>query len=153
MGKVVNTWVTDRNTHVRSARSALIAGLVAWLSFVMQPCVMAAPLAGTAGKSDVELSSLTHHDSGIPSQACLHCVDAATTPGFASGVCDDISIASPSPKTNPLDNVDNGWTPAIPASLLPDIWPIVPRSVRLPAGADHLPRTVSLTVAYCVFLE
>jgi hypothetical protein len=150
---MMNSWVADRNTHVRSARSALIAGLVAWLSFVMQPCVMAAPLAGTAGNDDVELSAETHHGSGIPADACLHCIDVGSTPASASGACDDVSLVSVSPKTNPLDKADNSWTPAIPASLLPDVRQIVPRSVRVSAGAERLPRTVSLTVTYCVFLE
>ena len=149
----MSSWVSDRKTHARGARGALIAGLVAWLSFVMQPCVMAAPFAATAGNHDVELSSAAHHGSGIPADACLHCVDAGPIPGVAAGACDDISIASLSTKTNPLDNADGSWTPAIPVSTLPDFRRIVPRSVGIPAAAEHLPRTVSLTVAYCVYLE
>lgn len=149
----MNVRVTDRQTHDRGARVALIAGLVAWLSFVIQPCVMAAPFAGTAGNQHVELSEVADHGSGTPAHECLHCVDAGPIPGIAAGACDDATVASVSPRTSPLDNGDSSWTPAIPASVPPGIRQIVPRSVGIPAGAEHPPRTVSLTVAYCVYRE
>jgi hypothetical protein len=149
----MNVLATDRRNQRQGARRILIAGLVAWLSFIVQPCVMAAPLAGTAGSAGFDLSSDTHHGSGMPTDECLHCVDVGSTRGLATGACDDVSIASASPKTNSLDNFENSWTPAIAFSIIPDIRQIVPRSVGMPEAAELLPRTVPLTIAYCVYLE
>lgn len=149
----MNILTTGRKNQGRGARTALIAGLVAWLSFIVQPCVMAAPLAGTAGHYDVAVSSVAHHGSGAPADECLHCVDVGSTRGLAAGACDNVSIAAASPKGKPLDNVESSWTPAVPFSILPDVQQIVPRSVGIPTAAEYLPRTVSITVACCVYLE
>lgn len=148
----MNVLATDRRNQRQGARRILIAGLVAWLSFTVQPCVMAAPLAGTAGSVDFELSSVTHHGSGMPADECLHCVDVGSARAYAMGACDDVSIASASPATNPLDDVESNWTPALPFSILPDVQQAIARSAGMHA-TEHLPRTVSLTVAYCVYLE
>lgn len=148
----MNVLATDRRNQRQGVRRVLIAGLVAWLSFIVQPCLMAAPLAETAGSVDFELSSVTHHGSGVPADECLHCVDVGSTRASAMGACDDVPIASASPATNPLDDIESNWTPALPFSILPDVQRSIPRSAGMFA-TEHLPRTVSLTVAYCVYLE
>lgn len=148
----MNVLATARNIRHRGARSALIAGLFAWLSFLVQPCVVAAPLAGTAGQHDAGPPAGTHYGSGSRSDTCLHCFDDTSTRNFVPSTCDDASAASQSPVANPLDSGENGWTPALPFSILPDIHRVVLRSTGM-HEAERLPRNVSLTVAYCVFLE
>ncbi len=148
----MNVLATDRRNQRQDARRVLIAGLVAWLGFIVQPCVMAAPLAKTAGNVDVDLSSVTHHGSRVPADECLHCVDIGSTRAPAMDACDDVSIASASPATNPLDDVESNWTPVLTYSILPDVQRAIARFAGMFA-TEHLPRTVSLTVAYCVYLE
>jgi len=148
----MNVLAAARNMRHRGARIALITGLFAWLSFLVQPCVMAAPLAGAAGQHGAETAAAAHYGSGSPSDTCLHCVDDTSTSKVVPDTCDDPSAASQSPAANPLDNGDSGWAPVLPFATLPDIHQVVLRSTGMPEAA-HLPRTVSLTVAYCVYLE
>ena len=148
----MNVLATARNFRHRGARSALIAGLFAWLSFLVQPCVIAAPLAGTAGLDGATPVAITHYGSGIPSDTCLHCLDDTSQRNVVPDTCDDASAASQSTVANPLDSGENGWTPALPFSILPDMHRIILRSAGIPE-VERLPRTVSLTVAYCVYLE
>lgn len=132
------------------ARSALLATIVAWLGFLLQPCVMAAPLTNSASSGDaVELSVVTHHG---PAESCLHCVG---TDGAAASPVAGCLEASAAAQTNPAKGFDLGDNtsnpPAVTASY-PDVDFSGPRYIGA-FGAEDLPRAVSLTVLNCVFLE
>lgn len=148
----MNVLATARNTGRRGARNALIAGLVAWLSFLVQPCVVAAPLAGITVHAGAGPVAVRHYGSGARSDTCLHCVDDSSTRNLVTDTCNDASAASQSPVANPLDSGENGWTPALPFSILPDIHQGVLRSTGKSAAVQP-PRSVSITIAYCVYLE
>jgi hypothetical protein len=113
---------------------------------------MAGPLAGTVVQAGSEPAAVTHYGPGTPSDTCLHCVDDNSTTNLVPDTCDDAPAASQSPAANPLDSGENGWTPALPFTILPDIHEGALRSTGM-SDAEQLPRPFSLTVAYCVYLE
>jgi hypothetical protein len=128
---------------------ALAAAMVAWFGFLLQPCVMAASLAGAADNdSRVELAIVMHHGSGIPAKQCLHCDEFGDA--LPAG-CDDIVAPGNSPAAKPLDTGADGGSAVIPA-VFPDIRQIPSGSVA-PLQAEHLPPQVAFTEAYCVYLE
>ena len=124
--------------------------MVAWLVFLLQPCIMAAPLAGTAGVAhDVEVSLVSHLGPDLPAGQCLHCEDAHK---LLPDTCDDI-VASGSPfgsKTG--DGGTDGGSAAAPAATIPAIQQIDSDPVGFPRP-EHLPPPVAFTEAYCVYLE
>lgn len=146
----MNILAKNRNFHTRGARSALLASIVAWLGFLLQPCVMAATLTDSTGSSDaVELSVVTHHG---PSENCLHCVDSDGTAAAPVSSCVEATAAAQSNATKDLDLGDDTWTPPAVAALDPAVDVTRPPNIGVPC-AEHLPRSVSLTVLNCVFLE
>jgi hypothetical protein len=146
----MNVLATTRNRRSWSARSALAAATVAWVGFLLQPCVMAAPRAGTADVAhDVELSIVSHHGPDLPAEECLHCDDADD---LLPGTCDNI-VASGSPSgSKPIDGGTDGGNAAAPAATIPAIRQIVSKPIEFPR-AEHLPPAVAFTEAYCVYLE
>ncbi len=146
----MNVLATTRTLRSWSARSALAAATVAWLGFLLQPCVMAAPLAGTADVAhDVELSIVSHLEPDLPGRQCLHCDDAGD---LRPNACDDI-VASESPsRSKPVDGGAEGGNAAAPVATIPAIQQIVSEPVRFPR-AENLPRPLAFTEAYCVYLE
>lgn len=149
----MNVLATTRNIRNRGARSALTLGLLAWLGFLLQPCAMAAPLAGIVDAGDgVELTVVTHHGPGLPEEQCLHCVDDASTGNLLPQSCDDSAASSHSPAAKSFDPGGDGWSPAVSVVIRPESLRNIARLQAAPR-AENLPRPVSLTVAYCVFLE
>lgn len=149
----MNVLATIRNIRKRGARSALTLGILAWLGFLLQPCVMAATPPGLVDAVVTpELSIVTHHGQGMPAEECLHCGDATATSRLLPESCDEPAASSHSPSAKPFDAGGDGWNPAVPIAIGLD-------SLRDPAPTqavlreEHLPRPVSFTVAYCVFLE
>ena len=149
----MNVLATIRNTRSRRARSALTLGLLGWLGFLLQPCVMAATPPGMVDAVDnPELSVVTHHGQGVPAEQCLHCVDATATSKLLPGSCDEPAASSYSPAAKPFDAGGDGWNPAVPISIGLDALK-GPAPTQAVLREEHLPRPVSFTVAYCVFLE
>jgi len=151
--EIMNVLATTRHIRNRGARSALTVGLLAWLGFLLQPCAMAAPLAGIVDAGDgVELTVITHHGPGLPAEQCLHCVDDTSTGNLLPQSCDDSAASSHSSAAKSFEPDGDGWSPAVLVVISPDSLQYI---ARLQAGprAENLPRPVSLTVAYCVFLE
>jgi hypothetical protein len=145
----MNILATIRNLRSVSARGALAVAMVAWLGFLLQPCVMAAPLAGTADDANrVELSIVTHHDASIPAEQCLHCDDYGDA--LPAG-CDDIAAPGNPAAAKPLDSGADGGS-AVVTAVFPDVRQITAGPVE-PLQAEHLPPPVAFTEAYCVYLE
>jgi hypothetical protein len=139
-----------RNIRGRKARSAMAVAIVAWLGFLLQPCVMAASLAGTADVTNgVELSIVTHHGPAIPTEQCLHCDDAGES---LPGSCDEIVASGNSSTSKPADSGMDCGNAAAPAGMIPDIWRTAPQPLG-PPQAEDLPSPVAFTEAYCVYLE
>jgi hypothetical protein len=127
--------------------------MVAWLGFLVQPCASAVPLVGNGEMGrDIELSVVTHHGPGNPAGQCLHCVGATSGRNLLPDDCDGAAAASQAPAAKPLDSGEDGWSPALPAANSPVIERPAHLSVDM-CRTGHLPRPVSLTVVYCVFLE
>lgn len=146
----MNILARNRDLRTRGARSALLATAVAWLGFLLQPCVMAATLADSAASSDAaELSVVTHHG---PAESCLHCVDSDDSAAPPVSGCVEASAAAQTNSAKGLDlGDDTGTSPAVTAPD-PGIDATRPRHIGAPCAED-LPRSVSLTVLNCVFLE
>ncbi len=139
-----------RNIRHRSAQGALAAGLLAWLGLLLQPCVMAASLAGTADDADsVELSIVVHHGPGISAEQCLHCDDSDS---LSPVNCDDIVASSNFSSPKSADTGADGGNAAAPAATVPEIQRTAAEPGWLPQ-AEHLPPPVAFTEAYCVYLE
>jgi hypothetical protein len=150
MKETMNVLATTRNRQSWSARSALAAATVAWLGFLLQPCVMAAPLAGKADVAhDVELSIVSHHGPDLPAEECLHCDDAGD---LLPGTCDDIVAPGNPSGSKPIDSGTDGGNAVAPAATIPAIRQIASETVEFPR-AEHLPPPVDFTEAYCVYLE
>jgi len=146
----MNILAKNRKFHTRGARSALLATVVAWLGFLLQPCVMAATFMDSADSSDaVELSVVTHHG---PAESCLHCIDTDGTAASPVSGCIEASAAAQSNATKGLDLGDDTWSPPAVTAPNPAVDVTRPRYIGAP-GAEDLPRSVSLTVLNCVFLE
>mgnify|MGYP001609391886 CR=1 FL=1 len=149
----MKTFYRLRNFRNASSRSTLIVASVAWLGFLLQPCVMAAPVAGAADSSGaIELSIVTHHGPGMPAEQCMHCGDGATTRNLLPESCDESSAASQSPSAKLPDADGDNWSPAVPVAINPEALRNIAPSKSAPR-AEQLPRSVPFTVAYCVYLE
>lgn len=145
----MNILATTRNFRSVSARGALAAAMVAWLGFLLQPCVMAASLAGTTDDtSHVEISIVTHHGAGIPAEQCLHCDEYGDSLPIG---CDDSVASGTSAAAKPVDTGADGGS-AVAPSVLVGIRQIASGPVE-PLRAEHLPPPVAFTEAYCVYLE
>jgi hypothetical protein len=150
MKETMNVLATTRNLRSWSARSTLAAATVAWLGFLLQPCVMAAPLAGTVDVAhNVELSIVSHLGPDLPPEQCLHCDNAGD---LLPGTCDDIVVSGSASNSKPVDGGTDGSNAAAPPATIPATRQIVSESVGLPR-AEHLPPSVAFTEAYCVYLE
>lgn len=146
----MNVLAEIRNLRSWSARSALAAAMLAWLGFLLQPCVMAAPLAGTADFAhDVELSIVSHLGPDLPAGQCLHCEDGGSLP---PDTCNDIAASGSPSGAKPVDGGTDGGNAAAPAATIPAIQQIDSEPVGFPR-AEHLPPPVAFTEAYCVYLE
>lgn len=131
-------------------RSALLATIVAWLGFLLQPCVMAAGLPdSTVSGSAVELSVVTHHG---PADRCLHCVGSDSAAASSVSGCLETSAAAQTTATKGLDLGDDTWSPPAITGPEPGVDCSRFRYIGVPCAED-LPRPVSLTVLFCVFLE
>jgi hypothetical protein len=142
-------------TGFRSAgsRSTLIAASLAWLGLLLQPCVMAAPVPGAPDSSGtIELSFVMHHGPGMPAEQCVHCVDGTSTRSLLPESCDDTLASSHSPAAKSFDAEGIDWSPAVSVGISPHTLRHIAPS-NSPPRTEHLPRTVSLTIAYCVYLE
>lgn len=146
----MNILAKSRNSSTRGARSALLATIVAWLGFLLQPCVMAATLTDSANSGDaVELSVVTHHGTA---ESCLHCVDADGAAASPVPGCLEASAAAQTNAAKGFDLGDDTSNSLAVTAPYPDVDFTRPRYTGAP-GAEDLPRSVSLTVLNCVFLE
>lgn len=139
-----------RGTSSTRARFTLVAALIAWFGFLLQPCVMAAsPITTIGGDSGVELSVFTHHGPGISAEKCLHCDDISD---LLPDVCDENAAAGRNSSPKPFDNGTDDGSPAAPAFTSLDSVGIPPGPIAL-RQAEDLPPPIALTKAYCVYLE
>ncbi len=129
--------------------------LLAWLTFVVQPCVMAVSLSDeAAARVQMQIASDSHHDSASQEscEPCPHC--GTSGPCDLAGVpsCDSPDAAK---QNNVLKSVETG---AEFLATMKSTWnEEIPRYDRVALtivdAADLLPRPVSLSIAYCVFLK
>ena len=143
-----------RNFRTQGARSALAAALVAWLGFLLQPCAMASSYDGPGvAENGIELSVFAHHPaSGAPAEQCLHCADTTSTSNLLPGSCEHTAAAGNAPGAKLPDSGQDDWGPVIPTVISQDIQQTFSRSVGS-RRAECLPRHVSITTAFCVYLE
>ena len=139
-----------RGTSSTMARFALVAASIAWLGFLLQPCVMAAsPTATVGGDRGVELSIVTHHGPGIAAEKCLHC---DVTSDLLPDICNDNAASESYSRPKPFDNGTDPGNPAAPTFTSLDSVNIAPVPIVLPRAED-LPPPIASTEAYCVYLE
>jgi hypothetical protein len=139
-----------RGTSSTGIRFTLVAATIAWLGFLLQPCVMAAsPTATVGGDSGVELSIVTHHGPGISAEKCLHCDDISD---LLPDVCDENAASGGYSSPKSFDNGTDHGNPAAPAFTSLDSVGIAPGPIALPQAED-LPPPIALTEAYCVYVE
>lgn len=139
-----------RGTSSTGIRFTLVAASIAWLGFLLQPCVMAASLTATVGgDSGVELSIVTHHGPGISAEKCLHCDDISD---LLPDVCDENAASGGYSSPKPFDNGTDHGNPAAPAFTSLDSVGIAPGPIAL-LQAEDLPPPIALIKAYCVYLE
>lgn len=149
MVKTMNILATTRNFRRVSARSAMAASMFAWLGFLLQPCVMAASVAGAADNANrIELSIVTHHGASIPAEQCLHCEESGDLLPVS---CDDFVASGNTSTAKPVDAGADGGS-AIAPTVFSDIRQIACGPVWY-LRAEHLPPPVAFTEAYCVYLE
>ena len=145
----MNIFRPMRNSSSTKVRLTSVVASIAWLGFLLQPCVMASPNAASNGDRGVELSIVTHHGPGISAEKCLHCDDISD---LLHDVCDENAASGNYSGPKPFDNGTDDGNPAAPAFTSLDSVGIASGPIAL-WQAEDLPPPIALTEAYCVYLE